>query len=186
MARVQYKYGEKDTEKFVLACARNGGNVKGTARDLGIPYSSARALYAKSGMEPKILEVRKKQFVGKSWKVMFKILRILESDLTDLPETRIRAYKELLATLYDKQNNASVAQSIQDVSNMASKSVAGGASSEANNVVSKFEQSLSSGDQKETLKISRTIRTKGTNGIGVPLDVDSEEVEEAREEEATA
>jgi len=108
MARTS-KYPEVFIQHFIAMVIENGGNVEGTAKQLGIPPTTAKRMVAKYPIETSVvLDKKREDYVTRAWSATMKILRQVDRRLTKIAPERLRAYDAMLKTLTESIQKLSV------------------------------------------------------------------------------
>lgn len=108
MAR-RSKYPPEFIQHFIAMVIENGGNIEGTAKQLGIPPTTAKRMVAKNPIETSIvLDTKRNEMVEKAHGVAMKIYRQLSRRLTKIAPERLRAYDSLLKTCTETVTKLSV------------------------------------------------------------------------------
>lgn len=108
MARSAVKWTQAKQEEFIAAVIANGGNVEGTAKELGIPRSTAWRLWRNNPVGAEAVTIKRREFSARAYDVIFKVMRELSRRLRNLEPDRLNAYTKLIAMLYDKQSHANL------------------------------------------------------------------------------
>lgn len=157
------KYSDEKIAWFMERLVGNNGNIAKTARDCNVPVSSLQVIVARTPIIHKIIAAKKQNFVNKSWNVIFVALRELKV-LKNVPSDRVRALKDLIATLYEKQSHALM----EPTERVEKLSLTKHVSEQTKKIYKEFEESNSTEEEKQ---LSVETSSKPTSGRRTTLTI---------------